>query len=241
MLSGSPFCAQLPGATCLSIVHSRFTVAIGSQVQAAARAVGVSIDSVVTGALERIDRILPGVPTQIDIALGTQVIPELGVNGYTSPSNGQIAIIVDPTSQIPFAKTLRTWLPEALSHEVNHSVRILGGPGFGASLAETLVTEGLATAFDSQASPGLVEPWMNALTPTEEASLWERMQGSLNTTGVAVYDQWFFGSAGIPRWTGFTIGYHIVADYLRRHPQSTAGSIVHLSATTILSGSKYSP
>ena len=216
-------------------------VAVGSQVQASARAVSVSIDTVVTGALERIDRILPGAPTQIDIALGTQVIPELGVNGYTSPSNGQIAIIVDPTSQIPFAKTLRTWLPEALSHEVNHSVRILGGPGFGASLAETLVTEGLATAFDSQASPGLVEPWMNALSPTQEASLWERMQASLNTTGFAIYDQWFFGSAGIPRWTGFTIGYHIVADYLRHHPQSTAASIVHLSAATILSGSEYSP
>ena len=199
------------------------------------------IDSVVIKALEHIAAILPGPPTDIGISWGTQVIPELGVTGYTSPTNGKIYVLVDDHSQIPYSQTLRVWLPAALSHEVHHSVRILGGPGFGPTLGESLVTEGLATAFDSQAWHGLVEPWMNAISPTQEATLWARMRQSLDTAGVAVYEQWFFGSPGIPRWTGFTIGYHLVSDYLKRHPHASAASIVHAPADTIISGSAYSP
>lgn len=240
-VSKSSFCTQNPGATCLDIDHSRFVVGIGPQVESTAQAVGVPIDSVVTEALDHIAAILPGPATDIGIALGTQVIPELGVTGYTSPTNGKIYILVDPHSQTPYNQTLRVWLPAALSHEVHHSVRILGGPGFGPTLGESLVTEGLATAFDSQAWPGLTEPWMNAISPAQEAVLWVRMKQALNTAGVAVYDQWFFGSPGIPRWTGFTIGYHMVSDYLRRHPHDSSASIVDLPASTIITGSGYSP
>jgi uncharacterized protein YjaZ len=216
-------------------------VAVGPQAEESARAVGVPIDSIIIQSLNHIRILLPGPATDIGISIGSQVIPELGVTGYTSPSNGQIAVILDPTSQIPYAETLRTWLPAVLSHEVNHAVRILGGPGFGPSLDEALITEGMATAFDSQAWPGLVEPWMNAIGRSQEMALWAKMQPSLHTSGVAVYDDWFFGSSGIPRWTGFTIGYHIVTDYLRRHPQATAASLVHLRADAVLSGSDYQP
>lgn len=240
-VSRSSFCAQNPGATCLDIDHSRFVVGIGPQVETTAKAAGVPIDGVVTNALDHIAALLPGPATDIGIAVGTQVIPELGVTGYTSPTNGKIYILVDPHSQIPYSQTLRVWLPAALSHEVNHSVRILAGPGFGPTLAESLVTEGLATAFDSQAWHGLAEPWMNAISPAQEAALWQRMKQSLNTAGVTVYDQWFFGSSDIPRWTGFTIGYHIVSDYLKRHPRDSAASIADVPANSIITGSGYSP
>jgi hypothetical protein len=238
--SRAAFCAEFPTARCLNIDGSRFVVAIGPQVETTAAGVGVSIDSVVTIALDHIASLLPGPQIDIGVSFGTQVIPELGVTGYTSPTSGQIAILVDDHSQTPYKDTLRTWLPAALSHEVDHAVRILAGPGFGPRLAESLVTEGLATAFDSQAW-GITEPWMNAISPAQEATLWARMKPALNSGGVAVYDQWFFGSPGIPRWTGFTIGYHVVADFLRGHPHDSAASIVKLPAATIISGSGYSP
>jgi len=43
---------------------------------------------------------------------------------------------------------------------------------------------------------------------------------------------------GIPNWTGFTIGYHIVNDY---HPGLSWEKLTLTSATTILVGSHYQP
>jgi uncharacterized protein YjaZ len=48
-------------------------------------------------------------------------------------------------------------------------------------------------------------------------------------------------SMGIPHWAGFTIGYHIAADYLLRHPATTTSTLATLSAASILAGSDYSP
>jgi len=57
----------------------------------------------------------------------------------------------------------------------------------------------------------------------------------------ATYHQWFFGGPGIPPDTGFQIGYHIVSDYLARHPRRTPASLVDDQATAILAGSHYKP
>ena len=58
-----------------------------------------------------------------------------------------------------------------------------------------------------------------------------------------LYQAWMFGdsSMGIPHWAGFTIGYHIAADYLLRHPATTTSTLATLSAASILAGSDYSP
>jgi uncharacterized protein YjaZ len=47
-------------------------------------------------------------------------------------------------------------------------------------------------------------------------------------------------SMGIPRWAGFTIGYHIAAAYLLRHRATTTVTLATLSAASILAGSNYS-
>jgi uncharacterized protein YjaZ len=67
--------------------------------------------------------------------------------------------------------------------------------------------------------------------------MWARARPLLNQTGL--YDQWFFGGGGVPRWTAFQIGYHIVRGYLNRHPNATAASIVRLNAATIYAGANY--
>jgi hypothetical protein len=241
VVSHPSFCTQFPTATCIVVHNGRFTVAAGSRAVQSARAVGISLPTDVTRALGHIGSLLPGPSTSIGIVAGTAVIPETGDNGFTNPTTGGVTIILDPQSRIPYSQTLETWLPRALSHEVDHSVRVLGGPGFGTTLLEYLVSEGLADAFDVQAWSGPTNPWDGVLTPTEETALWRQAQSALTVSGVPVYDKWFFGGAGIPRWSGFTIGYHIVQSYLARHQRATAASIVHEPASSILAGSGYAP
>jgi uncharacterized protein YjaZ len=36
---------------------------------------------------------------------------------------------------------------------------------------------------------------------------------------------------GVPHWTGFTIGYHIIKDYRSRHPHVSWAALTSASAT----------
>ena len=49
------------------------------------------------------------------------------------------------------------------------------------------------------------------------------------------------GRPGIPHWTAFTIGYHIVNDYRSRHPDTSWAALTATSAATILAGSDDQP
>jgi Predicted Zn-dependent protease (DUF2268) len=235
------FCRQQhPAADCVVADAGRFAVAIPRPVVFATEKLGVSTRAVLTSSLERIGRLLPGPRTNIVIVSGTQVIPGTGTNGFTDPATGQVQITLKLVqSRSALERTLRTWLPVALAHEVDHSVRIEAGPGFGRTLLEQLISEGMSSAFDLQVEPTINLPWIHALTAREEKTMWTRAQPLLNDVGL--YDQWFFGVGGVPRQTGFQIGYHIVRDYLTRHPDATAAALVGKPAQVILSGSHYTP
>jgi uncharacterized protein YjaZ len=206
-----------------------------------ADAIGVSLAGDVSKDLTRIAALLPGPSTVIIIEQSTNVTPETGELGYTDPTTGQVLIQLDPVSQVSFSETLAVWLPQALAHEIHHSVRTVSGPGFGNTLGEYLVSEGMASAFFRQAFPGTDAPWDNALTPVQEHALWNRAQPVLDLGGLSVYSQWFYGGDGVPQWTGFTMGYHIAVDYIQRHSGTSAASLVDAPAATILAGSSYAP
>lgn len=136
-------------------------------------------------------------------------------------------------------RTLSVWLLEALTHEIDHSVRIQDGPGFGPTLLAQMISEGMSSAFDIEVQPTIRLPWTHALTAGEERQMWNRARPLLAQRGL--YGQWFSGGKGVPRWTGFQIGYHIVRDYISTHPGTTAASLVDKPATAILSASHYTP
>ena len=235
------FCRyQQPVAACVVTNHGRFTVDIQRPLIVATRRIGGTLSRDVTNSLDQIGRLLPGPQTDILIVDGTQVIPHTGVTGDTSLNTGQVMITLD-TKQSPRAlrQSLRLWVTQALSHEVDHSVRIQKGPGFGTTLLDEMVSEGVASAFDIQVQPTIHLPWTDALTNHQEQVMWRHARPLLNHTGL--YAQWFFGGGGVPPDTAFQIGYHIARDYLERHPKATAASLVNTPAKAILSASHYAP
>ena len=223
------------------LAGNRFTVTFSAAALAKASADGMSLPQVVARALARISALLPGPRTAITVsyASSAQVIPQTGTNGYTDPDTADITIGFGPTPQASLSTIMRLWLPRAFSHETDHSVRILAGPGFGGSLLEQLITEGISSAFDTAAFPGTADPRDRAITHSQECALWKQAQPLLGQTGL--YDQWMFGGGGIPHWTGFTIGYDIVTGYHQHHPDTGWPAITAASAATILAGSHYQP
>jgi hypothetical protein len=223
------------------VVNRRFTVAFSSTALQQAKAAGINLPALTVHALGRINALLPGPKTTITVnyARGDTLITQAGVYGFTHPLNARIAVGFGATPQVTISKALTFWFPRALAHEVNHSVRMLAGPGFGPTLLPQLISEGIATAFDQAAFPGPANPWTHAITPMQECALWKKAKPQLGYTGL--YDPWMFGSPGIPNWTGFTIGYHIVNDYQSHHPNVSWAALTSTSAATILAGSHYQP
>lgn len=226
------------GMTCLSVDHGRFSVMLPESIAGAGDQVGVSVYKVITDGLTRIAAVLPGAQTLIQMAPGTDVIPSLGVTGHTNTS-GDVGITVDTRrSGSSLRYTLTSGIVQALSHESDESVRIRSRLATPNTLLNSLIREGLASAFDLQIQPALNLPFLRVLSPAEEAQMWQRARPLLADTGM---EQWFFGGGGVPPYTGFQIGYHIVRGYLARHPTSTAASIVELPSSQILAGSGYAP
>ena len=223
------------------LANDRFTVTFsGAALQAAQRA-GINLPAVVSHALDHINALLPGPATTITVGLAQPgiVIPQTGTFGATGRS-GQVTVSFGPTGQASLARAAGFWLPRDLSHEVDHSVRILAGPGIGNTLLPQMVAEGISSVFDVAAFPGPPNPWDRAISPSQECTLWNRARLDLGLTGL--YELWMFGSPGvIPHWTGFTIGYDIVKDYRDRHPGVSWSALTSASAATILAGSGYQP
>lgn len=223
-----------------TLIANRFTVRLAPAAVKAATAAGVDLRGDVDDALERINALLPGPATTISVTFSRNgLISGLGVNGYTAPLTGEVSVWFGPSTSINMRQTLTMWLPQALSHEVNHSVRIIAGPTFGVVLRDQIVSEGLASAFDAVAVPGSPDPWDHALTRRQECQWWTKVQPLLDQTGL--YDDWMFGQHGIPHWTGFDLGYQLVHAYRQHHPATSWKSLTNTSAATILTASQYHP
>jgi uncharacterized protein YjaZ len=242
--SGSGGGQPAPAPLTKVMSHGRFTVHFSAGVIEVGRQKQEDIVGSVERALNRIDELLPGPHTSITITVESRVIAEIGTLGQSfDPSNSFIRI--NPKSQVPFHRTVVFWLPRTLAHEIHHQVRSLAGPGFGRVLLEQLVSEGTADVFDGQAFPGAPNPWDQVLTPDQEHRLWAQVQPDLQKVSYpnGLYGSWMFGdpAAGIPRWSGFTIGYHMASGYVAQHPGTNAESLAQLSAHDVVTGSGYQP
>ena len=222
------------------VAQGRFTVMLSGTALQQAKTAGVNLQRLTIRALDQINALLPGPRASITVGYSSPagLIPQTGTDGFTS-IEGRITAEFGPTRQTSLDKALTFWLPRTFSHEVDHSVRILAGPGIGPSLLPQIISEGISSTFDVAAFPGPPNPWDQAISPGQECVMWRKAQPLLGQTGL--YDMWMFGGYGVPHWTAFTIGYHIVEDYLRRHPHTSWPALTAATASAILAGSNYQP
>jgi hypothetical protein len=130
-----------------------FAVGVSSEVAAAAHADGVDLRRLVaTSAAKALASLPHRGRIRIDVRVDPMlVIPETGVGGLTDES-GDVRIAID-VERRDLRESLETWVPAMVAHEVHHSSRIRTGTGYGATLGEALVSEGLADHFASQVFP----------------------------------------------------------------------------------------
>ena len=188
--------------------------------EAAGRA-GFDLERLLTRCADRVFALIPHRgQIRINVRLDPKsTVPEIGVGAIPDPGTGEAYLTIDDHSSIGFRASLATWLPASLARVLFLSSRIRTGPGYGITLGEALVSEGLSDHSVDQAFPRTPpQPWDHRqMTARQEAGLWKRAKRDLVVPGGYDHPLWFFGAGGrnaLPRWSGFTLAYRIVSPYL---------------------------
>lgn len=181
-----------------------------------------TIASIIKQGIPGILQLMPIEELRIRIVENSQlVIPEIGIGGY-NPDAFEVLLAID-SKFIYLDSTLNKNLISLLAHEIHHAKR-RRSVGYGNTLLEAVVSEGLADHFSIEISGNETPPWTMALS-SQELEAWIETAGQVWHNP---YDhaKWFFGTdPGIPRWTGYSIGYEIVNNYLLNHPTKKASGL----------------
>ena len=135
-------------------------------------------------------------------------IPEIGHCGF-APRSGLIRLILDPDNP-NLEQHMGESLERTIAHELHHALR-WDAVGYGSTLLDSLVSEGLAGRFAEELYGNSAELWESALKATDIS----RYAGiALAGAESTCYNHraWFFGSSEFPRWTGYTLGWELIGN-----------------------------
>ncbi|MFK7602596.1 DUF2268 domain-containing putative Zn-dependent protease [Deinococcus sp. SM5_A1] len=162
----------------------------------------------------------------VDVAVSVSPwgLPETGIFGYALLDH-LVQITLDPDNP-NFAAGWRTELPATLVHELHHARR-WQEPGYGSTLLEVLVSEGLAGMNELDERGGQPPPYAQAEVNLEALRL--RALSLLDRSNHS-FEAWFYGSEAkhLDRWSGYNLGYKLVR-HLARVGGDAAGH-VHTAA-----------
>ena len=154
-------------------------------------------------------------------------IPEIGIGAFTSYSY-TIFISIDPNFP-NLENSINKEFSGTLAHEIHHAYRAKYF-NYGETLLEALIAEGLADHFDIEINKTGPKPWNNALID-EQLIKYKQLVKTEYFNKDYNHNNWFFGfSKDIPRWAGYTLGFKLVEDYLKKHPGQKPSSLYNLKA-----------
>lgn len=141
-------------------------------------------------------------------------------------------------------------LPALAVHELHHKVRLAFEPwSEGTTVGQYLVLEGLAEAFAAEMfGEEMLGPWSRALSEVELDEVRPVMREALEVTGFDEIRGYIFGDwaasqagyepRGLPDFVGYSMGYRMVREYLRRTRHS-AVEATYVPWREIVKGSHY--
>lgn len=166
----------------------------------------------------------------------TLTIPEQGCGGYTFSSEW-MQITVDEENEKFGTDHFFQSIKETVVHEFNHIVRNTS-VGCGDVLLESVISEGIATAFE-QTYGNVKVPW-GAYTDEDIQSFLEiakslKREGFESETNVHDY---LLGTDVIPKYFGYKLGTYIVDTFREKNPEVSWKDLTKMSATEILKKSE---
>ncbi len=142
------------------------------------------------------------------------IIPEDGVGGRTRASDFiEFAINEE--------KATKNLISEMVAHELCHAARWGKNDEWINSLFDGMISEGIATYLEAEFAKDREEKTVFIKTilertDDENKKILEELRDQLNSNYYD-YDTIFFnGNDGLPRWSGYSLGYYLVKKYLEK-------------------------
>jgi len=130
-----------------------------------------------------------------------------GVNGFT-PWKKTILIFINPT------ESWEGYLKSTLIHEITHTItKYYGANNY--TLGQSFIHEGIAENFREYLLKRRM-PWTQAISREDSIKIFRGIRQLLNKEDYKIHGELFFGEGKYPNWTGYTIGYYLVKEYLNK-------------------------
>jgi hypothetical protein len=188
-----------------------------------------------TDAVARAAQALPVTGVTVTLIPDAQrAIAGWGFGGRTFSATA-VELYIDP-AQADLAQRLPERLPPLVTHELHHAVR-WRGPGYGRTLLEAMVSEGLADRFAVELLGTPVPPWSDAFARDQTGTYLDLARPEFDSTAYS-HERWFFeaGQSQLPRWTGYTLGWRLVEAYQASNPGRSAAALVDTPASAFRPG-----
>ena len=160
-----------------------------------------------------------------------RVVPELGMSGFCTSASRMYLPMDMEHPELP--ETFERVFQAFFAHEMHHCAR-RPIAGYADTLAQALVTEGLACCFESELPGGAVPMYATSVGGAELVQLRARAR-PLFDQRLSGWGEWFFGEAEpeIPMHAGYALGYAIVSGWLAQQG-TTAAAAYRVPADVIL-------
>lgn len=123
-----------------------------------------------------------------------------------APHNSVIHLFIDPTHVSGHQPVIET-----VVHEYTHLYYYQTSSHHGEyTLYEHMLMEGIAEVFREEIVGGEPAPWAISLNKQEATAVMQNISAQLRGTEEEVWSPILFGRGDYKRWTGYSVGYHVV-------------------------------
>lgn len=128
-----------------------------------------------------------------------------------------------------------TNLPKTVVHEYCHAYSL----NFikRETLKDHLVFEGMAENFVMSVIGGGESPWVNSLNRKESMRIFQKLRKQMSSRRIELYKELFFGEGDYPLWAGYSIGYRLVSDCLRKTENKDWSRLLRIPSDEVISHS----
>ncbi len=102
------------------------------------------------------------------------------------------------------------------------------------TIGERLISEGIAENFRDAIVKGNSPPWTNSINKRQASLILKKLKPKMNSLDADLHNQVFHGTGKYPLWAGYTIGYYLVQDYLKKQETLDWKKIINTSPKKIL-------
>lgn len=156
------------------------------------------------------------------------IIPHLGLGGYAH--NAHLVVMPLNPDFKRFGRVINEEIERTLAHELHHCAR-MKTVGYGGTFLDAIISEGLADHFGLEITNKKPQKWDTALTAKQFIIMKKRALKEFNNKKYNHWD-WFIGSKEkhIPKWTGYTLGFELVKEYLKNNPDKRPSQLFAVKA-----------